>query len=369
MEYGTGFAFWSADSARDSRELAELSSRGTRRDGSGLLLDSSAATRSPRHEDGEALMAEVFSPDIRSGFEATEAIPSWNTVTPEGSWVEIAVAALGTEGWTRWYEMGTWASTAFPRISRSVSGQRDEDAAVSTDTLVLAWPAKAFRLRARLFALPGVEGTSLQGLGLSWSTSKPARGTNPVGSPAGLRNRILAEVPAWSQMVYPEGGKVWCSPVSLAMVMAYWQGRDSGRLPDEESFIRRTVAGVYDHDYEGHGNWSFNAAWAGEQGLVARVRRHSSLAQLEPWIDAGVPLILSLSWNKDEGRPLSGTPIDSSRGHLTTLVGFDGSGDPVMNEPAAPDDASVRRVYPRSELEARWLESSGGLAYIVHPRS
>jgi len=128
------------------------------------------------------------------------------------------------------------------------------------------------------------------------------------------------------------------------------------------------VAGVYDAEYKGHGNWSFNAAWAGEQGFAASVRRFTGLVELEPWIAAGVPVIMSVSWDFEAARPLPGAPIRSSRGHLTTLVGFDAAGDPVMNEPASPDDASVRRTYPRAALEARWLEASGGTAYIVTPR-
>jgi hypothetical protein len=41
---------------------------------------------------------------------------------------------------------------------------------------------------------------------------------------ASLWERELA-VPARSQMVYPNGGETWCSPVSLWMVMAYWADR------------------------------------------------------------------------------------------------------------------------------------------------
>jgi hypothetical protein len=151
------------------------------------------------------------------------------------------------------------------------------------------------------------------------------------------------------------------------MVMACWRVRRGEPLPDEEGFVRRTVAGTWDSVFEGHGNWSFNAAWAGAEGFVASVRRFPSLAAVEPWIAAGWPVIMSVSWNEGKGRPLSGAPMTSSSGHLTTLVGFDASGDPVMNEPASPDDASVRRVYRRAELEARWLEASGGATYLVGP--
>ena len=44
---------------------------------------------------------------------------------------------------------------------------------------------------------------------------------------AGRRELVGIElaVPARSQMVYPNGGETWCSPVSLWMVMAYWADR------------------------------------------------------------------------------------------------------------------------------------------------
>ena len=49
------------------------------------------------------------------------------------------------------------------------------------------------------------------------------------------------------------------------------------------------------------------------------------------------------------------------------LAGFDAAGDPVVHDPAAPDDAGVRRVYQRAEFEPLWLAHSGGTAYIIHP--
>jgi hypothetical protein len=39
-----------------------------------------------------------------------------------------------------------------------------------------------------------------------------------------------------------------------------------------------------------------------------------------------------------------------------------------MNDPAA-GDGQVRRTYPRGELEAVWLEHSGGTAYLIYPSS
>jgi len=171
-------------------------------------------------------------------------------------------------------------------------------------------------------------------------------------------------VPCCSQMVYENGGNVWCSPTSVSMVLGYWQG-DEGPC---ETRVRAAVAGVYDYVYEGHGNWSFNAAYAGSgAGMEAYVARFTGLDRLEPWIAAGVPVVLSVSWNNGEGRMLSEAPVPKSSGHLTTLVGFDDYGSPVMNEPASPSNETVRRTYDRGELERCWLSASGGLAYLIFP--
>jgi hypothetical protein len=165
-------------------------------------------------------------------------------------------------------------------------------------------------------------------------------------------------------MIYPDGGNVWCSAVSVSMVHGYWQKQTGGCEPR----VRHAVNGVYDDVYDGHGNWAFNVAYAGELGYDAFIARYTSLADLEPWIEKGIPVVMSVSWNDEKGRPLSNAPISSSSGHLTVLVGFDDRGNPIMNEPAAKSNEEVRRTYIRAELESRWLEASGGAVYLIFPQ-
>jgi hypothetical protein len=128
--------------------------------------------------------------------------------------------------------------------------------------------------------------------------------------------------------------------------------------------VRAAVDGVYDWIYEGHGNWPFNTAYAAARGLEGAVARFASLAEAEPWIAAGVPVGMSYAWKPGM---LSGAPVRSSDGHLGVLVGFDGNGDPVVNDPAGKGDAAVRRTYKRAELENVWLGHSGGAAYLAYP--
>jgi hypothetical protein len=121
---------------------------------------------------------------------------------------------------------------------------------------------------------------------------------------------------------------------------------------------------VYDHRYEGTGNWPFTAAYAGTRGLDAFVTRLASLRAAEHYIRAGIPLVLSISFG---GGELDGAPISSSDGHLLVLRGFTQGGRPVVNDPAAPRNSSVRRVYSRGQLERAWITSTAGTAYVAHP--
>jgi hypothetical protein len=139
------------------------------------------------------------------------------------------------------------------------------------------------------------------------------------------------------------------------MVLAYW-GTDVT--------VPEAAAATYDETYGGTGNWTFNTAWAASLGFEAHVTRLGSLAKVGRWIEAGVPIVISLAWHDGD---LPGAPIEASDGHLLVVRGFDEAGDPIVNDPAAPSDAEVRRVYPREALERLWLASSGGVAYVIHP--
>ncbi|MGE3908024.1 MAG: peptidase C39 family protein [Chloroflexota bacterium] len=304
-----------------------------------------------------------------------ELIPSWNAETPPGSWIEVRLRAqvgsstAGASRWTRWYELGSWASEAGPEHRQSVKGQRDEDGRVTTDTLVLATPATTYQLALllRTDEEPGApiprSGPAVSLATVLASTPSSTARELPV-SPAAWG--VTLPVPERSQMVYPNGGPVWCSPTSTSMVMAYWADRLG------EPALNRTVpevaAAVYDGVYRGNGNWPFNTAYAGQHGLVAYVSRMSALAQVERWIEAGIPVVASLAWDPGE---LGNAAVPSTDGHLLVIVGFTDSGDVVVNDPAADPrrGLTVRRSYPRADLERLWLTHSGGTVYLMYPES
>lgn len=321
------------------------------------------------YNGGDYFVGEATGPETATPFAFTQAIASWNAVTPAGTWIETQMRARIAGRWSKWYNLGVWASDGSTVERHSVSAQGDTDGYVSVDTLVLSAKkspgAEAFQVKLRLFSADGVAAPTVRNLFAAYSESAPTKAPSPsTGNPA-LWNTLL-NVPECSQMVYPDGGEVWCSPTSTSMVLAYWQN-DTGPC---EPRVRAAVDGVFDWIYDGHGNWPFNTAYAATKAannipLEGYVTRFASLDEVEPWVAAGVPVIVSFAWGKGD---LTGAAIPSSNGHLAVLVGFDAAGNPIVNDPAAAADADVQRTYDRSEFEAVWLTSSGGSVYLIHPQ-
>lgn len=316
------------------------------------------------YNGGSFLVGEATSPEITTAFNYKEAIASWNATTPPGSWVEVQFRAQYGTRWSKWYVLGIWASDTSTIARHSVNAQGDPDGFVAVDTFVSSAKkatTNKFQLKLRLFSANGSAIPSVRNASVAYSTEVPKSASVSAGNPARW-NRLL-DVPECSQMVYPDGGEVWCSPTSTSMVVGYLNQDQDTRSCEER--VRAAVEGVYDWVYDGHGNWPFNTAYAATQGYEGYVARFTSLDRAEEYIAAGVPVIMSIAWGKGD---LTGSDIDSTNGHLFVLVGFDAAGNPIVNDPASPDNASVQRTYLRSELEPLWLQASGGTVYLIYPQ-
>ncbi len=310
------------------------------------------------YNGGSFAVGEATSPVV-SAASFSEAIASWNADTPAGTWIETQVRARLGDHWTKWYNLGVWAADSSTIERHSVQRQGDADGEVTVDTLALAGKASAsaYQVKLRLFTAQAGVTPAVRNVSVATSAAAARQKALAPGNPA-LWNQSLA-VPACSQMIY-QGGDVWCSATSTSMIVGYWD-HDTGSC---EPRVRAAVAGIYDWAYDGTGNWPFNAAYAATHGLEAYVARFSSLAEAERWVDAGVPVAITVSWKQGD---LTGAAVPSSEGHLMVLVGFDEAGNPIVNDPAAPSDAGVRRTYDRAELESLWLESSRGTVYLIYP--
>ena len=149
------------------------------------------------------------------------------------------------------------------------------------------------------------------------------RGSTPTSTPGPAAGTVL-DVPTFSQMThsghYPQwggGGEAWCSPTSTAMVLAYY-GLQPGPFTDitaghADAQVDHTARLVYDHAYEGTGNWAFNTAYASTLTTGdAYVTRLRDLRAAEDFIAAGVPLVASVAFGRNQltgapSRPATGT--------------------------------------------------------------
>jgi len=264
---------------------------------------------------------------------------AWNGV---GERIEVCLRVRMNGAWSPWFSFGRWSADG---ARGSVSGQEHPPfGRLATDTLLLSGPADAYQFRVSL------RGAVLTRLWLAAAVAAH-RSEEPPFTPAW---GVDLDVPRRSQMVYPGGGSVWCSPTSLAMVMAYGHGES---IPDA------TVPGVYDPVYDGHGNWPFNTAYAATRGFLAYVDRFGGFADLERSISRRRPVIASVAYDRAW---LPNAPIPRTAGHILVVRGFTREGDVIVNDPAAEDDRGVRRVYRRDLFRRAWLDR-GGVVYVLAP--
>lgn len=338
--------------------------------------------------------AQWTSPVHRLSVPARELIASWNALTPRGTWLRIAMQGRYTDGAaTPWYTLGIWASGDFDVRRTSVPGQGDGTGRVLTDTFAVDAAAAgrrlaAYRLRLTLLRTPGSGTTpAVRRIG-AMTSDVPDRFEVPAVEP-GPAAGVELPVPRYSQNVhtgrYPEyngGGEAWCSPASTQMIVEYWGRRPAaGDLawvdPEyDDPQVCHAARATFDHAYQGCGNWPFNTAYAATyrelQGVVTRL---DSLADAERLVRAGIPPVTSQSFAEGE---LDGAGYGTA-GHLMTLIGFTGDGDVIANDPAAPHNTGVRRIYPRRQWENIWLRTrryddrgepasgTGGVCYLIFP--
>jgi Peptidase_C39 like family len=299
----------------------------------------------------------LLSPQINAGMDWNELIVSWNANAPTGTFLKVEAQAVTPSHATKFYAMGLWSpdNVAFPRTS--VRHQKDADGDVKWDTLELSQVANAARLRVTLGGTNGALPT-LKFLGLSFSNTKVAP---PVHEPDRVAWGKIIPTPEKSQNAYPQE-EGWCSPTSLTMVLERWAGVLN--RPEMNLDVPDTAAKVYDDAYRGTGNWPFNTAYAGSfDGMRAYVTRFNGISELEQWVNAGIPVIISAPWGM-----LDPSRVSTGNGHLTVCIGFTKDGDVVDNDPGTNPKKSVRHIYKRKDVIRAWAQSHNTV-YLVYPVS
>jgi hypothetical protein len=311
--------------------------------------------------DGTPVTA-LQGPEQASPAPCTAAIPSWIAETPPGSWIEVQLRARTAGRWTNFYRIARWDDQSAGGARRSFPAQRDAGGQVDTDTLSLASAADAIQPRVLLYSAGDRPQPALRALRVA------------LTAPGALKQQSSATyaacelpVPPRSQMAYPHGSRI-CSPTSISMLLAYWHARTGtaslAPFADRAAVSQLVAPHVYDPVYDGYGNWSFNTAYAAAQGLDAYVACLDNLGQLEGWLAAGVPVVISVAWKAGE---LTHAPIAASGGHLLIVAGFDEAGRVIVADPRAETEAQVRRVYDAGQLETAWQNNSNGMVYLIYP--
>jgi hypothetical protein len=297
----------------------------------------------------------LTSPIIKAEIGWNELVASWNLSSP-GAYLKVEVRAVGGARATRFYAMGLWCADPARHPRESVRDQRDDDGRVDTDTLKLKESWEGVQVRLTLGGdLEGKRKLKSELRFVSLCLTDTHAGFAPLEPNQAAWGRVI-EVPQRSQMAYPNGNAL-CSPTTVSMLMCYWAGRL--HRPELAQDVPEVVKGVFDPNWEGTGNWPFNTAYPGSYpGMRGYVTRLSDLSELEDWIAAGLPVGVSLDYNRLRGkqRPPSG--------HLVVCVGFTRTGEVVLNDPGT--SRNVRKTFARENLIKAWAHS-GNTVYLIYP--
>lgn len=318
------------------------------------IKDYSKFTSTPGKAPGEIVLT---SPEITAPIDWNELIASWNV--PPGVYLKVEARGVYPDHTTKYYTMSFWSDDPAKHPRESVDGQRDADGTVSTDTLMLKRHGAKAQLRITMGGPGEVSPATLKFLSLSFCDSQV--------KPEALEPNHAAwgktlEVPQRRQGEY-EGGGGWCSPTSMSMVLAYWS--DKLHRPELNHTVPETAAGINDANLDGTGNWPLNTAYAGlYPGMRSYVTRLSDISELEDWVAAGIPPILSVS-----SYLLRGNETGPDNGHLIVCVGFTEKGDVVVNDPgvSVKRNMPARKVYPRDKVIKYWGNRSKNAVYLVYP--
>jgi hypothetical protein len=289
-----------------------------------------------------------ISQKIEPAIAWDELVLSWNL---RGSGEAIFEARLDLgEKQSKWYTLGVWSRSG----RHSLNGQDDENAKIDTDTLHAKQHGGAIEVRVT-FDSARQEDLKFVGVALKDSKANPA----PLEPNRRAWGKVV-DVGTRSQLDYPEGAKIWCSPTSTSMILDYWSHKLN--RPEMSLTVPEVAKSVFDSTYHGTGNWPCNTAFAGNfDGMRAYVSRLTDISELEDWIEAGIPIATSVSYNRLKGKGTNGS------GHLIVCVGFAENGDIVVNDPGT-HLSNVRRTFSRDIFREAWADA-GNTVYIVYPEN
>jgi Peptidase_C39 like family len=343
-----GICFLLAGLAAGRCAAADIDPRGSQFIG---FTNLATFTKSDGAQAGETVLE---SPEIMARLNWDQLVASWDAEMPADAYLKVEARALYPNHESKYFTMALWSVDPAKHPRESVRNQKDADGDVSTDTLILKQPCR--RVQVRL-TLGGVDHRAprLKLLGLCLTDTKATPEVLPPNRSAWGKT---IEVPERSQMAYPNGN-VLCSPTTVSMLMTYWS--HTLKRPELDHDVPEIAKAVYDEKWKGTGNWPFNTAYPGSfPGMRGYVTRLTDVSELEDWVAAGLPVGLSLCYDRLRAKG------PGPNGHLVVCVGFTETGEVVINDPGT--SRHVRKTFPRKNLINAWAYSHNAV-YLIYPEN
>ena len=297
-----------------------------------------------REPSADGINAALSAP-VQTPFPFASLVLSANYKAAADGYILLEAQVREGDKWSDFYKMGLLS----PNIQTSFPAQQTPFGLLETDELVLAQPASAYRFRVKSSGGAQLERLAACGVRAPFAYDEKNAARLPAGS-------FEKEVTPLSQMTlkHPDRRRV-CSPVSLCMAL---------RALGVNVQLEEVLHGVYDPNANIYGNWLFNTAYAGRQGVEAYVRRFGSLAELKDFVSEDSLTVASIAYEHGE---LGGAAIDRTPGHLVLVRGWQ-HGKVLTADPAASTRETVLRAYDAREFANAWLNHKKGVAYIVRKK-
>lgn len=322
-----------------------------------VAMHAAPAMAASRHQTARAIegggeRAAPGEPIVSGVVEAdqpfTEALISINVGVPDGARASAELRVRDAEGaWSPWLFVMDWAGHGAAiddgvKITKSSLGRIDVDYFKSAEPMAAA--------QVRIAAEGGT--VTVADVSLTFTS---------VGAAAGVTHRqvdaIELTVPFRSQRAEDPtiAGRI-CSPTSVAMVLEY----HGITVPTQHA-----ADTIYDPRHDLFGNWPRAVQGAYSMGGPGYLTRFDDWHAVRETLAAGSPIIASIRVRAGQ---LDAAPYDSTAGHLIVITGLDGEGNAIVNDCAASNaDSGKRLLYPMADMETVWFAGSNGTSYVLLP--
>ena len=298
-----------------------------------------APAPAPRR-DGRDLVLELGPWVPRS--PARHLVPALALLAARTPSVRFELSGRRAGAWSPWIATATLGVQSFAEMPAGVHGF-----SADIDEVCAAPSVDAVRLRVRVASPDAI-------LEAPWLVTMSAwDGT--LGDLSAPCSAVSLEVPARTQMTEAEDIRLRiCSPTSVAMALEHL----GCAVPTPV-----LAAAVFHAPTDRYGVWPAAIRAAATHGVPGYLLRFSDWESVAWCLGRGLPIVASVRYTAGE---LSGAAIPETTGHLIVITGLEGN-EVLVNDPAAPTSAEVRRRYRRDELSRVWLERTGIGYVFLHP--